>query len=247
MDCRPGGFRRRLIGSLLAATFCTVIALHRQIMPTQRADALSVKVDQILRNVDDALVETPTFDPTKSTREFNLMLTDYGEMVLLPTLMEKLEKLAATVRINACAHNHADVREALRFGKVDFYLWTTPIGEKGFSSHLVSTEELWCLVRKDSRLKKLILEQYLKLLHIAMDWPTWQGRRPIEHYLDDHGLSRINFLCVHTFFDMPAVVARTGMVSTMPCAWPRASRRYIACNASRFPSRDCPYHSLDLA
>jgi len=30
MGCRPGGFRRRLIGSVLVATFCAVIALYRQ-------------------------------------------------------------------------------------------------------------------------------------------------------------------------------------------------------------------------
>src|SRR5688572_17371643 len=30
MACRPGGFGRRLIGSLLVAPLCTVIALHRQ-------------------------------------------------------------------------------------------------------------------------------------------------------------------------------------------------------------------------
>ncbi|MEJ8845832.1 LysR family transcriptional regulator [Variovorax rhizosphaerae] len=220
----------------------------RSISPTPRADELALSIDRILRDVGDTLAARPAFDPAKSTREFNLMLTDYGEMVLLPPLMEKLEALNSTARIHVIAQNHAEARELLHFGKVDFYLWASPIPDKGFRSQLVIEEELWCLVRSNGkeRRRRLTLDQYLRLPHIVLDWPGWQGPRPIEKYLQDRGLKRDEYLSVPTFFDMPLVVTRTALVSTMPSRMAQgfAATHALQCFKAPLDGLEVPIHLL---
>lgn len=84
------------------------------------------------------------------------------------------------------------------------------------------------------------------LPHIAIDWPNWQGPRPIEHYLQNRGLSRNRQLCVPTFFDMPRVVERSSMVGTMPSRMAKgfAKARDLQCFKAPLDGLVLPIHML---
>ncbi|HSV57325.1 MAG TPA: LysR family transcriptional regulator [Variovorax sp.] len=207
----------------------------RSIQPTPRADELALDVDRILRDLDETLRGKPGFDCARSTREFNLMLTDYGEMVLLPLLMERLEALKATVRVNVIAQNHAEAAELLHFGKVDFYFWAPPVPERGFRSQLVINEELWCLVRSNgkSRRRRLSLPQYLGCRTSPSTGRTGRALDPSSTICRTGACRAIGSSACR-----PSLTCRAWWSAApwwAPClrAWPRVLPRPVTCSASR--------------
>src|SRR5262249_15657706 len=56
----------------------------RGLQPTPRALALREPIAAALKIVQEALDQHPVFNPATSTRTFNLLMTDVGEMAFLP-------------------------------------------------------------------------------------------------------------------------------------------------------------------
>lgn len=75
------------------------ISTGRGVKPTPRALKLAGPTRATLDMVVGLLTQTEAFDYTESKREFNLVLGDYGEAVLLPRLMQWLNEINANVQI----------------------------------------------------------------------------------------------------------------------------------------------------
>jgi DNA-binding transcriptional LysR family regulator len=93
-----------------------------------------------------------------------------------------------------------------------------PVKDSGFRCEPVATDTLSCVVRRGHPLldAPVTLKRYLQARHIGIAWPSWQGARPIDQFLHSKGLAREVDTTVHSFFDVPRVVAVTDLVSTMP-------------------------------
>src|SRR5512140_2466300 len=61
--------------------------------PTPRAAALVESARVVLASIGADIVAEPPFDPAKSSRAVTLILSDVGEIVLLPTLLKRLREL----------------------------------------------------------------------------------------------------------------------------------------------------------
>jgi DNA-binding transcriptional LysR family regulator len=190
----------------------------RAMEPTARAHRLGVAIESVLNDVDGMLRDDAVFDPSGSQREFNLVLSDYGELLILPALMRRLQDLDTQLRINVRAQHFGEVRDAMQFGKVDFYLWAVPVRDSGFRCEPVATDTLSCIVRRGHPLldAPVTLKRYMHARHIGIGWPSWHGARPIDQFLHSKGLAREIDTTVHSYFDVPRVVAVTDLVSTMP-------------------------------
>jgi DNA-binding transcriptional LysR family regulator len=188
------------------------------VRPTPRAQEYAAPIRRILDLVMMTLSEAKSFDHLTSHRRFNLVLREYGELVLLPPLMQWLDGMGSGVSINACAVPHKQIAEALRSGTVDIYLTTEPPKQSGYTVAHVVTEHLVAVVRRDHPTAKngMTLDQYLALNHVILDWPDIPTPH-VDQALLDRGLERRKCkMNVHSLFDMPRVVASTNMICSLP-------------------------------
>lgn len=190
----------------------------RGVKPTPRALQLAGPVRKALDLVSQALDQVTEFDITQSDREFNLVLVDYGELVLLPRLMEMLNEMNSPIRINTLAATGMDIAKEMRYGNVDLYAWIEPIDEEGFCSQQMGTVSEVCLMRIDHPLvtDKMTIEQYAALKHIVLELPGDRGASLVDRELWNRGVKRQHSMCIHTYFDAPRILSTTDMVCSMP-------------------------------
>jgi len=101
----------------------------RGLQPTPRALALREPIETALKIVQQALDQPQLFDPATSTRVFNLLMTDVGEMVFLPPLMARLRQGAPGVRVVIHELPRQTYKQALEDGTVDLALGRLPAGQ----------------------------------------------------------------------------------------------------------------------
>lgn len=188
------------------------------VRPTARALEYAAPIRRILDMVIMTLSEAQNFDFKSSTRRFNLVLREYGELVLLSPLMQWLDSHESGILINISHAPHDQVAEELRSGVVDMYLTLDPPNQPGYTNQLMVNEKLLTVVRQDHPLiqNSLTLEQFLALEHVLLDWEDIPMSH-VEQELVKRGLERRKCkLQVHSLFDMPRVVASTNMACSLP-------------------------------
>jgi DNA-binding transcriptional LysR family regulator len=89
------------------------------VAPTPKADALAHAVQQALDTMQRALQESDVFDPARSSRVFRLHMSDIGEGVFLPGLMQVVRAAGPALRVEAWQLEHERIADALDQGKID--------------------------------------------------------------------------------------------------------------------------------
>lgn len=188
------------------------------VRPTPRAMELAGPIRKILDMTATAIAEVQNFDARTSKRRFNLALREYGELVLLAPLMQRLENTYSNVFVSVKTVPHSDIPEALRKGEVDIYLTPEPPKNPTCSSELIITDYLVALVRKDHPVvnRKLTLTQYLSLDHVVLEWPDIATPHADLALLKGGPSQRKCKMLVHSIFDMPRVVSSTNMICSLP-------------------------------
>lgn len=99
-----------------------------RLQPTEKALAIGKKADVILANVE-ALNQTEMFDPSRLEGEFVISTTDEVAYRMLPSLLRRIEKENASVRLTMIPLEKDYSREKLEQGHVDLVIsvnWHAP-------------------------------------------------------------------------------------------------------------------------
>lgn len=98
-----------------------LVQVGRRMEVTPRAEAMRPAIRDILVRIEATIDSQPEFRPDMSTREFNILLSDYSLRVLMPTVFRLLSEINATIRINL--HPQTDLPHALlERGEIDFLI-----------------------------------------------------------------------------------------------------------------------------
>lgn len=89
------------------------------VAPTAVADRLAHAVQEALHTLDAAVRENEQFDPARSSRTFRLHMSDLGEVVFLPRLMQALHAAAPHVRLEVMQLGAKEIQPALDSGAID--------------------------------------------------------------------------------------------------------------------------------
>src|SRR3954451_25227690 len=93
---------------------------------TPFARELAEPVRQALALLQSALAHGPGFDPASATRAFRFYMSDLGQIEFLPPLIERVQKLAPGVRLEAVALDIEDIGAALAAGTLDLAVGFLP-------------------------------------------------------------------------------------------------------------------------
>lgn len=120
----------------------------RGMEPTPHAQSIVADVRTALGALHNALRYQKAFDPASSDREFKIGMTDISEIVLLPTLLNHLKRIAPGVRIDAITIS-PDTPAQLEAGEVDLAVGFLPHLEAGFYQQKLFDQNFVCLVADD--------------------------------------------------------------------------------------------------
>lgn len=186
-------------------------------LPTPYADQLASLIHKPLEELQAGLRVSRSFDPATSDRTFTLYLTDIGQLIMLPALLEYVSNHAPKIRLNVRSVPRVDPHAALAFGEVDLavgYITTMP---EGFFQKLLFREKYVCVVRSDHPrfLKGMSVKAFQEVPHALAD-STGMAHSILDRFLDKNKLQRPVQLRVPQFVALPFVIPSTDLLVIMP-------------------------------
>jgi DNA-binding transcriptional LysR family regulator len=193
------------------------VRTSRGMLPTPRAEALIEPVSRALELIRASLQRPGGFDPGKSDRVFKLLMSDIGEIVYMPRLIEHLKDVAPGIRFHVLQTARDGYADALETGAADLFLGHASRDAGGLLHEDLFDDVFACMVRAGHpRIGKAItLEQYLDAGHVLVSRRGFSDGL-VERTLSGMGLARKVALRVPHFLAVPTIVARTDLIVTVP-------------------------------
>ena len=196
------------------------IRTARGMEPTPRAQALIAPARDVLTRVERDVLSGMAFDPSTTNATFSLALSDVGEMVFLPRILESLRSLAPMASVRSVSLPPRQLREALEKGEIDLAIGYFPDLEKSnFFQQRVFTHHFCCLMRADHPIasKRLSLRQFLDLQHVAVR-AEGRSQEIFERFLLRRKLHPKIVLVTPHFMSLPIIIAKSNLAATVPHA-----------------------------
>lgn len=189
----------------------------RGMEPTPYALHLAEPVSYALNALQAALTTRDSFDPTSSSRNFQLAMTDIGEMYFMPPLMVALSRVAPHVRVSTVRPNAANLKEDMESGTVDLALGLLPNLQTGFFQRRLFCHKYVCVFRKGHPVAKspMSLEQFCELDHVGVVAAN-TGHGEVDGLLERAGIQRKMRLVVPHFIAVGHILQTTDLIATLP-------------------------------
>jgi DNA-binding transcriptional LysR family regulator len=227
----------------LRNTFDDALFLRKRgaMLPTPRALELSGPVRSALSQLRNAFAERPQFDPAVSSRSFRLAMTDYAELLLAGSLLNRVQRIAPDIQILVRRVERVFIppEEELRAGTFDAAIGFFPESsalEPGTRSHDLFVEHNVCIAREGHPLmkKRFTLRQFAAANHVAVFYKSdTQGL--IDSVLAEHGLRRRLRATLPHFLSIPNVVAESDLIAVVPAGLATRHRKTLRLAVRKLP------------
>lgn len=190
----------------------------RAMVPTPLARNLIDPVRRALRGLELTLSEAGRFDPASTQRRFTVAVRDVFEAIVLPPLLQAVQRVAPQVDIAAVQVGRRDIESELASGTLDAALDVLLPFSDQIRRKRITLDRTVVVARKGHpalRRGGLTTANYLKADHVLVSSRrNGPGLEDVE--LSRQGLSRrIRLRCQH-YFAACRVVSRTDLLLTMP-------------------------------
>ncbi|HVW50573.1 MAG TPA: LysR family transcriptional regulator [Trinickia sp.] len=196
------------------------VRTSRGMEPTPCALALVPAARDALARIERGLVAPHDFDPAASTHTFSIALSDVGEIVFLPRLLQEFARRAPHANLRSVSLSHSEVERELESGGIDLAVGYFPdLGGTNFFQQRLFTHRFICLMRRDHPLaaRRLTLDRFLGCGH-AVVRAEGRSQEVLETYLAKRRLSRRAVLETPHFTSLPYILSRTDLIATVPHA-----------------------------
>lgn len=189
----------------------------RGMRPTPFAQQLAQPVREALRLVQTALQQQAGFEPGSSSNTFRFWMSDIGEMVFLPGLLERVKHDAPGVRIEVVRIPIKDVHAALEAGELDLAVGFMPGLTTGTRRQPLFREHYVCMLRADHPVigAKISAKQFREASHVLVSY-VGTGHQVIEETFIAEGLGERIAVRVPHFLVVPMILARTDLIVIVP-------------------------------
>ena len=184
--------------------------------PTPRAQAIYPELSQALLHIETARGKPSAFIPSEATREFRICMTDISEIVLLPRLINHLQKTAPGVIVEA-EKISPESRRGLESGDIDLAVGFTPDLEAGFYQQALFAQDFVCLAASDHPRVgiKLTRKAFSAEGHILV-MASGTGHSIVDKVLAQNKVERRVVLRVQGFLGVARIVAQTEFLVIVP-------------------------------
>jgi DNA-binding transcriptional LysR family regulator len=182
-------------------------------VPTAKADRLAKAVEHALHILDVAIDEAEHYDPARSERTFRLHMSDIGETVFLPPLVQALATRAPGVRLDVHQLDDKDILPALETGRIDLALGYIPILANAVEKQFLLHEKYVVVMRAGHPLARTNPSRTaLKRLNYVLV----RSHPATTRALQDLGLQGNIRLAIPHFMVLPRILAETELAVIMP-------------------------------
>ena len=194
------------------------VMTRREMVPTERARALSGPVRSALAMLEQGLRQAEGFDPATAHRVFRIAAPGSVEHGLLPSVVERLWHQAPHCRLEMCELADSDYERELEKGELDLVI--------GFAGANHLSPRLWreewfcdplvCLSPLGSHLPEQVTPcDLVARPHIhTSSWGHSQAM--VDHWLADQGVERALGVRVPSFMAVPQLMATGRYLVVVP-------------------------------
>ena len=195
--------------------------------PTARARRAIEAARSVLETVREGILEQPDFDPRQWRGQFRLAMQDVSESVFLPPLLGQLQRAAPGANVRCVDLGGDELQAALASGAVDLAIGYFP----DLDVHQLTRQRLYlhtyaCIVRAGHPVLAhgLDLEAYRTLGHVVVTTVA-AAVGAFRRSLAARRIERKVAVELPHVLSIPAVVADTDLVATVPLAVAEAFAR----------------------
>jgi DNA-binding transcriptional LysR family regulator len=185
-------------------------------MPTPFAEQLAEPIGYALGMIHSGLNQHSRFDPASVQRSVSIGMTDIGEIVFLPRLVERLRQEAPGVSLSTVRTTATSLRDDMESGKVDLAIGPLPQLKAGFFQRRLFRQRYVCLFRKGHPLdrKRLTLADFKAAEHLVIV-SAGTGHGKVDDLIRRAGVDRSVRLTIPHFVSVGHLLWRTDMVATV--------------------------------
>jgi DNA-binding transcriptional LysR family regulator len=185
-------------------------------MPTPFAEQLAEPIGYALAMIHSGLNQHSRFDPASARRSVTIGMTDIGEIVFLPALVERLRQAAPGVSLNTVRTTTTSLRDDMQAGKVDLAIGPLPQLKAGFFQRRLFRQRYVCLFRKGHALdrQRLTLADFKAAEHLVIV-SAGTGHGKVDELMRRAGVERSVRLTVPHFVSVGHLLRCTDMVATV--------------------------------
>jgi len=188
--------------------------------PTPRMRTLIGPLREALAQLDGTLRPEAGFHPRTTQQTLTFAMSDLGEMVFMPKLLQRIRQLSPQAIVRSIAADPKQVERALESGDIDLAVGYFPdLREKSFLQKHLFFHHFVCLLRADHPIKAatLTLQQFRELEH-AVVYGAGRTYEMFERHLRARKIHRRVALPTPHFMSIPFVISRSDLVVTVPHA-----------------------------
>ncbi len=192
------------------------IRTNTGMQPTPHAELLAIPIQRACELVADAMGIDPAFDPSTSTRTYRLFMTDIGEAVFLPKMLQALAQRAPGMKIEVVPIPEVGEHALMAAGDVDLAIGFFPDLQAGFLQQRLYSDQFVCLMRADHPRAgaALGIEQFANLPHVAISTAGTGHGATIARAVAKYGL-KVSLTLPH-FMALPLLISQTDYVVIIP-------------------------------
>lgn len=187
-------------------------------MPTPFAEQLGETIGYALGMIHSGLNQHSRFDPASLQRAVTIGMTDIGEIVFLPRLLERLREVAPGVSLVTVRTTATTLRDDMEAGKVDLAIGPLPQLRAGFFQRCLFRQRYVCLFRQRHPLDRaghpLSLAEFQAAGHLAIV-SAGTGHDKVDALIRRAGVERTVQLTVPHFVSVGHILRCTDLVATV--------------------------------
>jgi DNA-binding transcriptional LysR family regulator len=185
-------------------------------VPTPFAEQLVEPIGHALALIHGGLNQQARFEPQSVVRAVTIAMTDIGEIVFLPALLERLRREAPGVTVSTVRTTVQNLRDDMQSGTVDLAIGPLPQLKAGFFQRRLFDQRYVCLLRRGHPLdrKRFTLADFRSAEHLVIV-SAGTGHGKVDELLRRAGIERNVRLTVPHFVSVGHILRGSDMVATV--------------------------------
>jgi DNA-binding transcriptional LysR family regulator len=186
-------------------------------VPTPFAVQLAEPVGYALGMIHSGLNQHSRFDPASVERSVTIGMTDIGEIVFLPRLVERLRQVAPGISLGTVRTTATNLRNDMEAGQVDLAIGPLPQLKAGFFQRRLFRQRYVCLFRKGhalDRKRPMSLADFKAAEHLVIV-SAGTGHGKVDELIRRAGIDRTVRLSIPHFVSVGHLLRRTDMLATV--------------------------------
>ncbi|MGD9942690.1 MAG: LysR family transcriptional regulator [Burkholderiaceae bacterium] len=204
--------------------------------PTPLGESLAASARQALSSLSSTLTAGLAFEPRHSTRQFTIRMTDIGEIVFLPALLDAFAQQAPGANLRTVSLSSGDTTAALADGSVELAIGFLPELRAGWFQQRLFEQQYVVLMRASHPLaaRRVSARQFAAAEHLVIESPG-SGHGIADAAIERLGVQRRTRLRTPDFLGAAMLIARSELIATVPHKLAEAAARQLPLAWCRHP------------